>query len=195
MDEPLLAYRIASADMRYIEIGERLVFLRDDPISGPVLRGELAGCGSDCYIDLSQLFLEYALSCEGCRDHLAAEEEAARFGTRLGKLITIQICPEDSSLLPDARLHTAFHCIFSSMKVPYTVVRTTSQLRYTLARSPIHEAATDMGLSRAVLIASRALYSLIKSLVRFMAPEWELLKLTDEDWIMPLCEVVVARTN
>ena len=195
MEEPLFAYRIASAEMRYIEIGERLVFLRDDLISGPVLRGELAGCGSDCYIDLSQLLLEYALSCEGCRDHLVEEEDAARLGIRLGKLLTIHICPEYPSLLPDERLHNAFHCVFSSMKVPYTVERNSTQLHYTFAYSPIHEAAKDLGLSRAVLIAHRALFSLFKSLIRFMAPEWELLRPVDDDWNIPLREVVVAGTK
>jgi len=172
MDEPLLTYRISSADMRYIEIGERFVFLRNDPISGPVLRGELAECGSDCYIDLSQIFLEYALSCEGCRDQLVEEEDAARFGIRLGKLLTIYICPESPNILPETRINNAIHCILSSLSVPFTLIRNPTELRYQLAHSPIHEAAKDTGLTRAVVIANQSLYALLRSVLRFMAPDW-----------------------
>jgi len=195
MDEPLLTYRISSADMRYIEIGERFVFLRNDPISGLVLRGELAGCGSDCYIDLSQIFLEYALSCEGCRDQLVEEEDAARFGIRLGKLLTIHICPEDPSVLPEIRINNAFHCILSSMSVPFTFECTPNQLRYQLAHSPIHEAAKDMGFTRAVVIANRSLYALFRSLMRFMAPDWELFVPADGDWKTPLSEIIITRSK
>lgn len=192
MNDPLLTYRISSADMRYIEIGERFVFLRDDPQYGPVLRGELAGCGSDCYINLSQIFLEYTLSCEGCRDQLVEAEDAARFGIRLGKLLTIHICPEDASILPEMRIKNALHCILSSMSVPFKLVHTPTQLRYQLAHSPIHEAAKDTGLTRASVIASRSLYALLRSVMRFMAPDWELLVPVEGDWNTPLSEIIIA---
>ena len=43
---PLFNYTLASADMRYIEVGERLIYLRTDPDRGPVIRGEIDGCGA-----------------------------------------------------------------------------------------------------------------------------------------------------
>ena len=195
MDEPLFTYRISSADMRYIEIGERFVFLRNDPISGPVLRGELTGCGSDCYIDLSQIFLEYALSCEGCRNQLVEEEEATRFGIRLGKLLTILICPEDANVLPETRVNNTIQCILSSMSVPFSLEWTPTQLFYKLAHSPIHEAAKETGFTRAVVIASRSLYALLKSVIRFIAPEWELLVPLEGDWNTPLSEIIITSTK
>jgi len=40
-DAPVFSYVLASADMRYIEIGEREIYLRHDPEAGLVFRGAI----------------------------------------------------------------------------------------------------------------------------------------------------------
>ena len=74
--KPLLSYVIASSNMRYIEINERDIYLRDDPQLGPVLRGEIPECGADCHANLSQMLLEQAMSCDDCRDQAATARHA-----------------------------------------------------------------------------------------------------------------------
>ena len=62
--EPLLSYKIASSNMRYIEINEREIYLRQDPQLGIVLLGEVPFCGPDCNANLSQMLLEYTMSTQ-----------------------------------------------------------------------------------------------------------------------------------
>ena len=57
-DAHLLSYVIASADMRYVEVNRREVYLRQDPELGLIVRGEMEGCGPACYVDLNQVLLE-----------------------------------------------------------------------------------------------------------------------------------------
>ena len=90
-DSPLYTYEIASGDMRYIEINERNLYLRRDPSLGLILRGELPGCGAGCYADLSQVMLEYAMTCEGCKSPQEAAEYVANFGKRLGEILAQQL--------------------------------------------------------------------------------------------------------
>ena len=86
-DTPVLSYVIASADMRYIEIGKREVYLRNDPKADLVFQGEIPGCGPDSFVDLSEILLEYAMSCEGYREQSVVSEEVTRFGEQLGEIL------------------------------------------------------------------------------------------------------------
>jgi hypothetical protein len=58
----LLRYPIASGDMKFIEVNQRDIYLRNDPASGIVLRGEIPDCGPGCYADLGQVILEYVMT-------------------------------------------------------------------------------------------------------------------------------------
>ena len=67
----LFTYAIASSELRYSAVHERTIFLRSDP--DPIVRGEICDSGSDCYANLSQVLLEYAMSCECCQDEAPGE--------------------------------------------------------------------------------------------------------------------------
>ena len=98
-DTFLCSYSIASAEMRYNEVCSRDIFLRVDPEFGPIIRGEISGCEKGGFADLSQIFLEFALSCEGCKDLKVAEKSIICFGQHLGSIFvpTLQL---DNSRLP-----------------------------------------------------------------------------------------------
>ena len=61
-------YLIASGDMRFIERTERSIVIIGEGDIDWVIRGEVEGCGEACHANLSQIFLEYLMSCEGCGD-------------------------------------------------------------------------------------------------------------------------------
>ena len=103
-DTHLLSFVIASADMRYVEVNERHVYLRQDPEMGLIVRGEMEGCGPACYIDLNQVLLEHALSCEGCKDQVIAEETAEHFGRRFAQALVTAFGVKASDASPADRL-------------------------------------------------------------------------------------------
>ena len=60
--------------MRYTEVAEMEIYLRDDPKAGLVFRGEISGCKPGRFVDLGQILLQYAMSCEECREQSVAKE-------------------------------------------------------------------------------------------------------------------------
>jgi len=173
-DAHLLSFVIASADMRYVEVNERDVYLRQDPELGLIVRGEMTGCGPDCYVDLNQILLEYALSCEGCKDHVIAEETADHFGRRFAKALVAKLAADGSENEPLDSLATIFECILRSMSVPFEVDRQAGVLRYELDDSPLHQAAKGRALNLGLPMARRAFITLCDTVVETLTPEWEL---------------------
>ena len=131
-DAPVFSYPLASGDMRYIEIGERDIYLRKDPISGMVFRGEISGCGSECFVELNEILLEYAMSCEGCREKSIAAEEVAHFGQNLGKVLLDNTYDYIAELTKAEKLANTFRCILNSMSSKYTEHINASCLEYAL---------------------------------------------------------------
>ncbi len=191
----LFTYAIASAEMRYNAIGERAVYLRSDPVSGPVVRGELVGCGPGEYADLSQVLLEYALSCEGCQDQARAGELVTCTGERLGKILATRLY-HDAMPVPDAdRVSGAFQCILRSMAVAYTVERGANGIRFEFACCPLHDTALKTGLSRGTAIARRCFVALCASMLQTLAPDWVLVQPSARASDDPLREIVVHHSH
>ncbi len=88
-DMQLLWYVLASADMRYCEVGEREIYLRYDPAFGFVVRAKLIGSEQTCSINLAQILLEYSMSCEGWQELHVQSSLVDQFGCRLGSLIAM----------------------------------------------------------------------------------------------------------
>ena len=192
-DAPLLAYVIASADMRYIEINEREIYIRHDPVVGLIVRGEISGCGAGCYADLSQVFLEYAMSCEGCRDQSEGEKSVTRFGARLGALLAAKLSEDYVGLSTIDQLTRAFAFILNSMAVPFTEERTERSLRYTLAHCPLCDSGKKTGLNREMALARLGFAVLCESMMRSFAPDWSLLKPSLPQPEPTLLEIVMTR--
>ncbi len=180
-DAHLLSYVIASADMRYVEVNKREIYLRHDPELGLIVRGEMEGCGPACHVDLNQILLEHALSCEGCKDHIIAEETAEHFGRRFARALLSALqreadaWPGDVDAPPADRLAVAYDCLLRSMAVPYEVQRDAGALRYDLAFSPLHQAAEGRALNLGLHMARWSFVTLCESIAETLVPEWELL--------------------
>lgn len=179
-DEELLSYRIASGDMRFIEIGERVLYLCPDQKLGQVIHGEMPECSSENYANLSQILLEYVMSCGDCRQADLADGAAIRFGQQLGQKI-IDVCYGETAVSPHIKklIHTTT-IILNSMDVPYQLEQTDTQIQFTLIYCPLHETASKTGLTLWIPLAHRAFVSLIHTFLQQLAPEWTLQLPTDE---------------
>jgi hypothetical protein len=190
---PLFNYTLASADMRYIEVGERLIYLRTDPDRGPVIRGEIDGCGAACHVDLSQIFLEFTLSCEGCRQEEVVEDALIYFGERLGNLLAARIYP-DREVLPEIeRLTGMFDIVFASMNLPYSLDRETGSIHYRFHKCPFCDNPQFSGFMRSIEMARLGFISLCESILKNLAPDWVLAKPTRSDLGNPLLEVLLVQ--
>jgi len=192
-DTPLFNYTIASADMRYIEIGERVLYLRADPEHGLHVRGEIPGCGPGCYVDLSQVFLEFTMSCEGCREEDVVDEALVYFGERLGTLLSSRLYPDEKKDAAVDRLVGMFDCIFRSMNVPYSMEQEQSRLHYSFASCPFCDNEAYAGFTRSMDMARLGFVSLCESILHNIAPGWVLEKPAKTDINNPLLEVVLIR--
>jgi len=192
-DTFLCSYSIASAEMRYNEVCSRDIFLRVDPEFGPIIRGEISGCEKGGFADLSQIFLEFALSCEGCKDLKVAEKSIICFGQHLGSIFvpTLQL---DNSRLPSIdNLAIAMKCILNSMNVTSTVMSSTEYLNFILATCPLYESAQQSGLSRGLKEARIGFITFIDRVVQHLEPNWILITPSAADQINPLLEISITQ--
>ncbi len=194
-DIPLLAYVIASADMRYIEINEREIYIRQDPKMGMVVRGEISGCGAGSYADLSQIFLEYAMSCEGCRDQSEGEKSVTRFGARFGTILAAKLSEDYIGLPTIDQLSRSYGFILNSMAVPFTEDRTEHNLHFTLAYCPLCDSGKKTGLNREMALARLGFAVLCESMLRSFTPDWLLLKPSITEPEPTLLEIVLTRLS
>jgi hypothetical protein len=191
-DTPVLSYVIASADMRYIEIGKREVYLRNDPNAGLVFQGEIPGCRPDCFVDLSEILLEYAMSCEGYREQSVVSEEVAQFGEHLGEILLAKTYHNITDLSPIEKLSSDFKCVLNSMSVTYIEDSKENHLEYSLDCCPLSVCAKSTGLSRSVELADVSFTALCKSLVKALAPDWVLMQPSEEGTNIPIHKIVIA---
>jgi len=190
--EPLLSYVIASSDMRYIEINEREIYLRDDPQRGLVMQGEIPECGPDCYANLSQVLLEFAMCCEDCGDHAMTAAQVELFGVRLGErllanLYSALIVPPDID-----RLTQIIEILLNSLGVSFKKEMMADYLRYELAYCPIRAVAQKSGLSLWVAPARRAFVALCSYVVQTVAPERVLVQPSYSDTDTPLDKLLIS---
>jgi hypothetical protein len=190
-DTPLYTYVIASGDMRYIEINQRNLFLRQDTNLGWILRGELPGCGAGCYADLSQVLLEYAMTCEGCKSPEEACEYVAGFARRLGELLTQRFSEEYASLPAEERLPTAIEILLKSLVVPFTRQYDPQRLAYSLEYCPLCETGSSSGMQRELIMARYGFAALCASLVSGVAPAWKVVTPTLQDAEQALLSIVL----
>lgn len=190
-DSPLYTYVIASGDMRYIEINQRNLFLRHDPNLGMILRGELPGCGAGCYADLSQVLLEYAMTCEGCKSPEEACEYVATFARRLGELLAQRFSNEYSTLPEQERLPVAIEVLLKSLVVPFTSQVDQQRLAYSLEYCPLCETGSSSGMMRELIMARYGFAALCASLVSGVAPAWTVITPTLQEAEQALLAIVL----
>lgn len=190
-EAPVFTYALASADLRYIEIGEREIYLRSDPAKGLIFRGEIAGCGPDCYVDLSEILLEYAMSCEGCSRPELSTEMLIHFGDHLGQIYAERTSQDIKQLDAADKLSKAFNCILNSMDAKFIEDKQASQLEYALDCCPLSECAKDMGLNRSVEMAYLSFLALCNNLIAKLAPGWNLVRPSDVEINIPIHQILI----
>ncbi|NKQ35406.1 MAG: hypothetical protein HF973_07290 [Chloroflexi bacterium] len=171
-DEALLSYMVGSGDMRFIENGERALFLRYDPAVGQIIRGELRECGPLCDVNLSGVLLEYVMGCEDCRGAKRTAEAADRFGRQLARRFIDLRYQEPAETFGIATLTDAVTIVLHSMDASFEVDQSGSVLRFTLDDCPLHATARQSGLNLWVALAHRAFIALIDTLLQELAPGW-----------------------
>jgi hypothetical protein len=191
-DAPIFSYALASADMRYIEIEKRDIYIRNDPKVGLVFRGEISDCGPNCFAELNEILLEYAMSCEGCRQQNLASHEVVRFGEHLGKVLAAKTYKNIAELPTNEKLSSAFKCILNSMSATYIEESKEDQLEYSLDCCPLSECAKSTGLSRSVEMAHLSFVALCKSLIKALAPDWALIQPSEKENNIPIHKIVIA---
>jgi hypothetical protein len=192
-DAQLFSYPLASGDMRFIQVNERVIFLRNDLELGPVMRGEISGCGTSCFADLSQIFLEFGMNCEGCRDEKSAEEQIIAFGEHLGISLADELRQYVAGQQPVEQLAGVFACVLNSMDVPFSEQRSADKLHFTLAHCPLCAAGDRSGLNREMTLARLGFAAFCTALVSSLSPDWQLLKPLLREPDEDLFEVVIAK--
>ena len=191
---PLIAFFMASGDMLYNEVAEREVYLRQDEELGLVLRGEMPGCGPGCYADLGQVFLEYAMSCEGCRDQEAADEWVSRFGEKLGAALADRLSQDLGGSSEEEKALQSFECLIRSLRVPFRVERTEDTFDFSMSDCPLCASGSKTGLGRDMALARRGFAALCVALLSALAPRWRVVKPAIPESAETLLEIGLARS-
>jgi hypothetical protein len=192
-DTFLCSYTVASAEMRYIEICKRDIYLRRDYESNPILRGEISDCGSGSAVDLNQILLEYSVSCEGCKKQEISEDAVITFGEQLGKILVDTLYKDKTDIPTIEKISTTFKCVLDSMTMPYTVASASDTLQFNLSGCPIRETAKKNGLTRGIAMAHRSFIALCTCIIQNISPHWVMLNSTEADIENPLHEIVISR--
>jgi hypothetical protein len=189
----VFSYVITSADMRHVEIERRDIYLLNDPTAGLLFQGEISGCGPSCIIDLSEIFLEYAMNCKGCKEQDVALEEAVSFGKHIGEIWITNASQDITELPTRKKLSGAINCILNSMSARYIEKVKKDRLEYSLEWCPISECAKCSGLNPSVEMAHLSFTSLCKKLLDSLAPDWVLVQPSVEDTDIPIHTVAIAK--
>ena len=192
IDAALFSYVVASADLRYIEVGERGVYLRWDPELGLIVRGEMTSVGPGHYANLSRILLEYALTCEGCKDHETAAQSAGLFGVRLGRILAVELCQDPTRTAVKDSVNQVFDIILNSMGVPCQKEHALDRLHYKFDEGPLINEAKKTGFSRGISLAHRSFVNLCRTILRVLAPDWVLYEPSERQTENPILEVILA---
>jgi hypothetical protein len=189
-ESQLLSYVIASSDMRYIEVNRRNVYLHHDLELGLVIRGEIPGTLPSCDAGLAFMLLEYAMSCQDCKDRPMTAAAVDRFGERLGQALIDKTQPYIVETTPTDRLIRTFEILLRSMGSRYTLHLAPDEIYFTLADCPLHAAAGQTALNLQVAMAHRAFVALCDVALATLAPDWVRLKPAERETEKPLLEML-----
>ena len=167
----LFSYVIASADMRYSAVNERSVYLRNTP-AGPVIRGEISGLDSRCNADLSQVLLEFSLSCEACQQLDKAAGIVDCTAHRLGRVLARKLFQDLPHIPVIDQISLASEFVFQSADTKYHFESTPVSITYRLTGCPLWAKAPRIGIAPVIMIARQGFITLYSSMINTIAPNW-----------------------
>jgi hypothetical protein len=165
----LCRYTIASADMYFTEMEQRDVFVCGDAENKLHIWGEVSGAGSATAIDLSQVFLEYALYCCSWCSTPEAQYHMHNFGEQLGASLAKYL----GELIP-LRLTTnpamaGLNLVLEAMHACHSVEPAGPESDLILADCALETAARHSGLAD-VQLAHHGINAMCQSLMAFLNP-------------------------
>ena len=166
----LCRYPIASSDMYYAEIGQRDIYVWDDPRRGFRIWGELTGAGAETSIPLCEVFLEYAMLCQSSGDETQAYYQMESFGTGLGKAIAIYILDNilgNAIASPGA---CALECLLESLNLNFTLHQIGPELRFVICECPFDKIAAQTGLPLSELTHT-GINAMVQAMLHAIQPE------------------------
>jgi hypothetical protein len=173
-DAALYTYRIASADMKFIEINTREIYLRIEPGKGYIIRGEMPECGPVCYANINQVFLEYAMSCQGFEGDEAVMESTVHFGGQLGEKFAHLFLTQHNDLGPEEIAELAFDTAIQSMGVLYKKERSAETLEFNLRTDPLEKTADAAGLHLWIDPAFEGFVAFFEIILKSIGGGWQL---------------------
>jgi hypothetical protein len=174
-------YPIASSDLYYSEIGQRDVYVRDDLVHGFQMWGELTGAGESTAISLSEIFLEYAMTCQTGYEEKQAYALMESFGSGMGQAVAMYML--DNIFLdgfPNPGI-CALECILETMKVDFTIHQIGPELRFIICDCPFDKTAGQTGLPQSEL-AHVGLNAMCQGLLKVIQPELPVASPVDEHY-------------
>lgn len=163
-------YTIASGDMYYSELGQRDIYVSDEPEKGIRIWGEIPMGGPVTAVELCQVFLEYALACESGREAEQAYQEMAIFGKRLGDSLAEYI--KSTPLIrnttdPGA---CALECVLEAIHAHLSIEHVGPELRFIIADCPMRDVAMRTGL-RNIELAQYGFNIMCQHLIHAIDPD------------------------
>ena len=172
-------YPVASNDMYYNEVGQRDVFVCDDPVHGFQIWGELTGAGEETSISLCEIFLEYAMLCQTGYEENEAYARMESFGSGLGQAVAMYML--DNIFLdgfPNPGV-CAIECVLETLKVNFTIHQIGPELRFIIIDCPFEKMASQTGLPQSEL-AHVGLNAMCQGLLQVIQPELPVASPIDE---------------
>jgi formate/nitrite transporter len=166
---PLCSYILASGDMFIHEANQREIYVRDDPVEGFQIWGEIPGQDAIPAADLGQILLEYSMSCLSCGNIPQAYRQMDAFGKHIGEALAVKMIEGMPARDATLRAIAALQCVFESMKVTFKVQEIDGKVSYVLDHCPLCKKADETGV-RHVELAHHGLNALCQSQVDALAP-------------------------
>lgn len=165
----LFRYIIASGEMRYIERTERLVLLDHEPEDGWRVYGMIEGCGSACDVNLTQIILEFIMSCEGL--DTATHQAALRvFSQKIAAAMVEQIKSSSADEQIEGLLDECLRCLLGSLGDRYVLKTDRSQISASFADCPLCALGGESGMQRHGELAHGVVFDLVRAVVYKLDP-------------------------
>jgi hypothetical protein len=170
----LYRYNIASFDMYYTELEQRDVYVRDDPVKGFQIWGQIVGAGAHTSVDLCQMFLEYAMYCRSWCNPGEAIYNMRAFGEHLGVALAKFIQETPPAEMNQNAGACSLMCLWESMNIQFTVEHVGSEMHFLFATCPLLETAQRTGLHE-VELALYGVNSMCQAMIHAIDPQLEIL--------------------
>jgi hypothetical protein len=164
----IFEFTITSADMRSLDQNQRRIGLLKDEDGKLFVRGEVPGCGAECNANLSEVILEFIMSCERCSNPEILDHYLESFSAQVSNAIVLHTMEDN----PEAHLKSSLECIFGSMNGEFLI--TFPEGNFGFDECPICAASKRTGIQRGLRAAHLAFFKLCQQTLQSISTEYAL---------------------